>query len=396
MQEQKAFRLILAARFARRTHHSPHSHRSTQNGREGDGDWIIFYADGSKYAGLCENGQPEGRGLLKLSNEDVYTGFFRGGLRHGEGVVVFAGGDSFEGQWRQVREWIEERIVETDDLNAGNLILFVHRPAPSRLIVQDQPVGLNIFIGDSPTRNRKKQPKQIVGEVTDFTLSEIRLSDEGEEEERGEGKLDGGQGKGQGKGGDTPSYTYENGDKYFGSIDSNGLRQGRGIYIVKRTGARYEGMFRDNKRDGHGTLAADSSVFTGFFSNNAFLNGTFVVRSLFTYRGKFKDDEFHDDAGELCDWDGTTYSGAFVGGVKEGTGKITYPDGSIFVGEFKRNKRDGEGTVKKGDDFIYCGCWRNDAYHGHGILNLQHGSYEGGFVNGLYSGFGKLTTKKRR
>ena len=90
------------------------------------------------------------------------------------------------------------------------------------------------------------------------------------------------------------------------------------------------------------------------------------------------------------------YTGAFVRGVKEGTGKITYPDGSIFVGEFKRNRRDGEGTVKKGDDFIYCGCWRNDAKHGHGILNLEEGSYEGTFVNGLYSGFGKLTTKKRR
>lgn len=42
--------------------------------------------------------------MLKLSNEDVYTGYFRAGLRHGEGVVVFAAGDSFEGLWRQVRQ----------------------------------------------------------------------------------------------------------------------------------------------------------------------------------------------------------------------------------------------------------------------------------------------------
>ena len=233
-----------------------------------------------------------------------------------------------------------------------------------------------------------------MGDVTDLTLSEIRLSDEGEE--GGEGNMDGERVKGQGEADDQPPYTYDNGDQFFGHIDSKGLRQGRGIYIVKRTGARYEGMFVDNLRDGSGTMTADSSVFTGFFSEDEFLDGTLVVRGLITYKGKFKENEFHDDAGELCDWEGTMYTGAFVNGVKEGMGKITYPDGSVFVGEFKRNRRDGEGTVKKGDDFIYCGCWRNDAKHGHGILNLEEGSYEGTFVNGLYSGFGKLTTKKRR
>lgn len=287
----------------------------------------------------------------------------RAGLREGQGIVVFAGGDSFEGHWRN-----------------------------------DCPIGLNIFIGEAGSPN--KPTRKFVSDVTDFTLSEISLNEEEKEEdkEEEEGKREKeGEIHAQSKEDQTSVFIYENGDEYHGTIDEQGRRQGRGVYTVKRTGARCEAFFVNDSREGSGTLVDKYMSFEGFFTEDRFLEGTLCMRGLYTYKGKFNGDgEFEDDAGQMIDQYGNAYYGGFVRGVKEGAARCTSSDGTIFVGEVRRNRREGEGTVKKGDDFIYCGGFHNDRYHGHGILNTKDGGvYDGNFHNGWFSGFGRLETNKK-
>jgi hypothetical protein len=47
------------------------------------------------------DGVREGPGTVKWSNGDVYTGDFKGGLRHGKGVFISEkGAHKYEGSWK--------------------------------------------------------------------------------------------------------------------------------------------------------------------------------------------------------------------------------------------------------------------------------------------------------
>jgi hypothetical protein len=51
------------------------------------------------FTGKIEGGLPNGQGLVKYPNSDVYDGALKDGVRHGHGKCLFANGESFDGLW---------------------------------------------------------------------------------------------------------------------------------------------------------------------------------------------------------------------------------------------------------------------------------------------------------
>jgi hypothetical protein len=55
------------------------------------GDWVKgnYHADASTFEGELENDLPNGRETYKFSDGSVFTGLYRDGMKHGEGVNIW-------------------------------------------------------------------------------------------------------------------------------------------------------------------------------------------------------------------------------------------------------------------------------------------------------------------
>ncbi|MGJ3250584.1 MAG: pentapeptide repeat-containing protein [Elainellaceae cyanobacterium] len=130
----------------------------------------------------------------------------------------------------------------------------------------------------------------------------------------------------------TPDYTYENGTEFYGEFSGNVPADGRGTMIFAN-GDRYDGEYRDGRRNGCGTFTFD--------------NGR-------QYVGQFENDQF------------------------EGIGIWTLETGDRYIGEFQANKCHGEGTFQFTDGSSETGTWRNgslingDLSCGRGAAHLPH------------------------
>ena len=83
------------------------------------------------------------------------------------------------------------------------------------------------------------------------------------------------------------------------------------------------------------------------------------------------------------------YIGSYIGGKKEGQGKMTYRDGEIYEGSWRNDKREGKGrlVLKNGDK--YDGNWMNDRYNGFGKYIWSFGGeHEGNFQDSVPHGYG--------
>lgn len=91
---------------------------------------------------------------------------------------------------------------------------------------------------------------------------------------------------------------YANGSRYEGDF-RNGKRNGWGI-LTFSSGGRHNGEFRDGKRDGYGvSTSADGSRFQGDFRDdkpNGY--GMLVTSEGLTYIGKWIDGHFQQDPRE--------------------------------------------------------------------------------------------------
>lgn len=110
-----------------------------------------------------------------------------------------------------------------------------------------------------------------------------------------------------------PDYEYENGTQYYGAVAEGIPGDGRGSMIY-RNGDRYDGDYRNGKRDGC---------------------GTFTFASGRSYVGQFRGDWF------------------------DGKGMWTLENGDRYIGEFRNNKCDGRGTFILADGSAQSGRWEN-------------------------------------
>jgi hypothetical protein len=110
-----------------------------------------------------------------------------------------------------------------------------------------------------------------------------------------------------------PDHEYEDGTRFYGRFSGTTPVDGRGSMIYSN-GDRYDGEFRNGKRNGCGTFT--------------FANGR-------SYVGQFRDDQF------------------------QGQGIWTLENGDRYIGEFQDNKCDGQGTFISVDGSQKTGIWEN-------------------------------------
>jgi hypothetical protein len=77
------------------------------NGTHG---WTLIYGNGDCYTGYANDYHPEGYGVMRYSNQDVYTGEWVDGKRSGEGCFISA-----DGKEEYVGIWDHDKIVPVDE-----------------------------------------------------------------------------------------------------------------------------------------------------------------------------------------------------------------------------------------------------------------------------------------
>ena len=115
-----------------------------------------------------------------------------------------------------------------------------------------------------------------------------------------------------------------------------------------------------------------------------------------TYIGDCQDGLPHGSGSEECA-NGTTYTGDFAYGTRQGKGTAVN-DGRRYEGDFKNGILDGQGTYYYADGSKYEGGFKGGIYEGRGIFVFPNGDryegdfkgdrYEGDFKAGAYSGKG--------
>ena len=403
--------------------------------------WQITFSDGNKYSGSIDDQfRPHGSGMMVYaSTENIYTGEFRHGVRHGEGLCMFSSGESYEGSWindepqgLQLFEQEFSKVLAGNGRNNGNGDHSYYRnsmmrstscntadiagisstsceaPNVSLIEVSIEDRGHDDDDGDNNEDKHSHSSKSFVGDIPSiitesltssvgmcFSIPEIDdvSSDVGDNDDQSKGKL--------------PLHDYPNGDTFRGCLDAAGHRQGFGRYTEHCSRSQYEGQWKDNLRYGKGVLIAGNIKYCGdFVHDRREGEGTLISNDASSYRGQFKDGLFHGH-GTLCNDDGSVYDGEWANGKKHGVGKFLFPDKAVYSGEFRKGKFNGIGTLRKSakGHVVYSGEWKDGLMDGEGTRFYQESSkwatneptkyaaqYTGVFIRGQRSGHGTLTT----
>lgn len=87
---------------------------------------------------------------------------------------------------------------------------------------------------------------------------------------------------------------------------------------------------------------------------------------------------------------GSTYTGEWVNGLRQGEGKLLYTDGSIYEGKWLNDKAHGEGCFKNSKGHVYQGQFADDKANGYAVFSSANGfKYEGYWKDDQYHGKGK-------
>lgn len=116
-----------------------------------------------------------------------------------------------------------------------------------------------------------------------------------------------------------PDFSYPNGTRYYGAVTEGLPASGRGTMVFS-TGSRYDGEFKNGKRNGCGTYTfVNGRRYVGQFQNDRFEGqGVWFLENGDRYIGAFKDDRCHGK-GTFIFKDGKTQSGTWRNGQLEGS-----------------------------------------------------------------------------
>lgn len=163
-------------------------------------------------------------------------------------------------------------------------------------------------------------------------------------------------------------------------------KNGNGVYLFK-SGMKYDGEWKNEKRDGQGTLTySDGSKYTGGWKNdrmhgqgikiytsdslyrkymgdwkngNKNGKGTTIYSGGSYYEGDWKDGKIHGN-GTMTSIDGRKITGQWKNGVLFRTATEIYPDGKIIIVGRKNERRHGPGTLTYPDGTTITGEWVNN------------------------------------
>lgn len=191
----------------------------------------------------------------------------------------------------------------------------------------------------------------------------------------------------------TGPIDYPNGDRYVGEYrvesDKKEILHGKGEYIAK--GFRYNGEFKDNKKQGKGVYVwSDGAKYTGDFADDqASGRGVWEFASGDRYEGDVVN-AVMVGKGVLISKDGSKFEGTFADGKPHGRGTYVFANGDKYEGGIAAGKKSGKGTYvsKNGDRFEV--TFIDDVAQGTGSYEFANGDrYEGEIKNGALSGKGK-------
>merc|ERR1719262_1137253 len=197
-------------------------------------------------------------------------------------------------------------------------------------------------------------------------------------------------------------FLWPDGSSYEGEL-LDGKRHGEGIYIASDGVTRYEGQWKQGKRDGHGKL-------------------TYQPNGEAYYDGNWQDGRKHGEGKQV--WPSkNVYEGQWEMGKMSGEGKMLWKDNGRneeYRGHWQDNHPQGVGThvwlapvpkVTPTDDGStsilngpsqqmnnrYEGQWDQGVRHGHGIFYYANGSqYKGQWEQNFKHGVGKYTFEDGR
>ncbi|GIQ85004.1 hypothetical protein KIPB_006606 [Kipferlia bialata] len=243
------------------------------------------------------------------------------------------------------------------------------------------------------------------------------------------------------------AMSYTNGDMYQGSwVDGKRDGDGEVLYFTERESSKeeeteypsnliepapvetvsesvisdreYKGHWRDDKRDGFGTMTySDGGVYVGQWQKGERSGeGTMSFADGGVYRGGWRKDDtcgmgvlkMPAESGSVLDgeWssglsgcgvatqkNGSVYIGKWRNAKANGTGCYTAVDGSEHYGDWVDDKRHGYGTLIRPDGTVaYRGDWKDDCQSGTGTWTETDLTYEGDWAEGSMCGHGRLTT----
>lgn len=411
-----------------------------RHGAEGEQLWD----NGLRYVGSWEAHVYHGHGeLIDMSGGLIYKGQWDKGLKHGEGTYFFKQNNvqrTYTGQWvrdefsgkgdlRVVEESLDRLrrrqpytiaqfkgkfavakgqfspIIDLSTIEPQKHAALVKAYFPTRAISRESSATSSSLFSERPlAQTCGEAPRDLAGQL--YNLDGSDLAHCGPDVHCYIKYVDGTQYIGPCLAGAVPhgdkcKLIEPNGTRYEGAFN-NGLRTGLG-YIVLTNGVSYEGelSYPGGRRDGKGKLLIppDQHATFGFASyTGQFING------------------IRDGLGEASFANGATYKGQFSGnqrhgyGTQQQTGKvmyqgpweqdqlaegmvtIIYSTGHLYSGQAKGGIRQGQGILVEPNGehwkLLYEGEWKKDKMHGHGMLNLLDGVYEGQFVAGERDGEG--------
>ena len=243
------------------------------------------FKDGSIYEGELVMGKPNGYGIRKLVNGNIFEGQHMDGHGHGHGTMIYKSDaklDRYVGNWKSGK-----------------------RSGFGTLILQDSSRLIGDWNNDVFNYGEYQGSTGVImsGQWNSEYLKEGTMRLEDGSEFTGEFINDGMFGHG--------SLLSVNGDRYTGKFQNNEYF-GSGV-LEKVGGNIFVGSFRNGKYEGYGILKeVDGSIYSGAFSNG-YPHGFGVQR----------------------DKTGVVYSGSWVEGEKDGVGNLDFGDGTNYTGQFK-------------------------------------------------------------
>ncbi|MFO0493923.1 MAG: FISUMP domain-containing protein [Flavobacteriia bacterium] len=318
------------------------------------------------YSGEWVNGSIQGKGKLSKAGEYEFSGTFLDNKPQGYGELLFTMGEKRTGEW-------------TGTINANQVKL--------------QPTGkIKIISAKGHVREGKLENNLFVGngsiELQNDRIYRGTMTIESNKIISGEGSLVYSNGDILQVIWDKEGYTGT-GRRNFGITEvgdslyeegtfRNGVLYGQGkkgfMYQIfpenhgEEYYSTYEGLFKDGKMHGKGILLSqypfiDQITFDAIWQNNYSISG--IIIKIYepedgffeeNYDGQISGNEAHGNGKQVArltifDESGkevTTedvFTGTFVKGSPNGTGKFVYSNGSIYEGEVKDGQPNGKGTM---------------------------------------------------
>ena len=160
----------------------------------------------------------------------------------------------------------------------------------------------------------------------------------------------------------TYAKTFPNGNKYEGQWKDD-VPDGHGTMIVALTGESHTGEWKAGSPNGHGTrIWLSGNKCEGEWRDGAFIQGTYTYTNGDIYVGNFLNGK-RNGHGIYTSHDGTISVGEWRDN-RFVNGKKTSPNGTTCEGGFRDGKLDGVGKMTYADGRIEDGIWRDGIFIG--------------------------------